>query len=129
MHIVNRIPLLFIGEGIKLYLCFYPSNKSIYPWEKKADAKNVFIVFCFLCMYNSGHWHWHFTTLFFFFFTVFIVPSNKQSFPHTLTESNNANLFLKLIPLYSLPMWFQFTTNKNRTTNSCTLCTSAFVWR
>lgn len=29
---------------------------------------------------------------------------------------SKSNLFGKLIPLYSPPMWFQFTTNKNRTT-------------
>lgn len=33
VHIVNRIAVLFIGEGIKLYLWFYSSNTIIYPWE------------------------------------------------------------------------------------------------
>lgn len=53
VHIVNRIPLLFIGEGIKLYLCFHPSNKYIYPWESR---QNKYLLYCLLCMYNSGHW-------------------------------------------------------------------------
>lgn len=72
MHIVNRIPLLFIGEGIKLYLCFVILVTNPYILGK-ADAKNVFIMFCLLFMYNSGHWHWHFTT-----FLQSQLPTNKQ---------------------------------------------------
>lgn len=60
-------------------------------------------------------------------FMVFI--SHKQDFPHKLMESVS-NLFIKLIPLYSLPVWFSCTTSMNRTScYSCTVAISALVWR
>lgn len=58
-------------------------------------------------------------------FTVFTV-----TIPHKQTYNrmeSNANLFGKLIPLHSLPVWFHSTTNKDN--YSCTVCSLAFVWR
>ena len=49
-------------------------------------------------------------------FTVSI-PHKQTVFPLKLMESNS-NLFGKWIPLYCLPVWFQYTTNKNRTTTA-----------
>lgn len=49
VHTVNRIPVLFIGEGIKtLFMFFSPvknKKKIIYPW--KAHAKERIYCFCF----------------------------------------------------------------------------------
>lgn len=133
VHIVNKVPL-FIGEGIKLYLCAHPSNKSIYILGK-ADTTKVFIVFCFcfLCLYNCGHWHWHFTTslVFFFFFLLFLPSPHKQTvFPNEPLKRliSSTNLLGKLIPPQWLPTWFELTTNKNGTT-TVVLYVFYLVWR
>lgn len=83
--------------------------------QKKKNNKKKYLLCFVYCVYNSGHWHRPFTT--YFFFTVFTVsiPHKQTVFPHKLMESN-ANLFGKLLRLYSLLVWFQFTTDENRTT-------------
>lgn len=107
VHTVNRIPVLFIGEGIKtLFMFFSPvKNKKKNHISLESSCKRTYLLFLFFfnCIYGFGILH------------IFKVlkspfPTNKH-FP-----SSSANLFGKLMLFCSLLMWFQFPTNKNVTT-------------
>ena len=72
---------------------------------------------CIYCVLFIVSVQWQSLALAFYsLFTVLTVsiPHKQTVFPQKLMESN-ANLFGKLIPLHSLPVWFQFTTDTNRT--------------
>lgn len=127
MHIVNRIPL-FIGEGIKFYLCvvvvvlfcfvlILATNPYILG---KSDAASVFILCCW-CMHNTSHRQWPVSSFLLFSpdFTV-SVPHEQTVFSPELMESN-------LIVLNFLPAWLQFGANSKHYTYSI-LCLRAFIW-
>lgn len=97
VHTVNRIPLLFIGEGIKLYLCFYPSNKSIYPWESWC-IKCIYCVLFIVCVQ-----YWLLALAFYDFLQFLRSPYFPQtsSFPPLERMESLTNMFGRLIPLYS----------------------------
>lgn len=124
VHIVNRIPL-FIGEGIKFYLCvvgffffFFVLATNPYIFGK-SDAASVFISCCW-CRHNTGHRQWP-VSGFLLFSPVFTVsvPHEQTVFPPELMESN-------LIAFHFLPAWLRFGANSKRYTFSI-LCLRAFI--
>lgn len=121
VHIVHRIPL-FIGEGIKHYLCFYPSNKSMYPWESWCSKCIYCVLFLvYVQIVVTG------IVILQLFYSLYSLLSPQTVFLHRLMEIK-CNLYTKLLPLHCLPKWFWFTTNKNRTT-FVLLCSLTFVWK
>lgn len=115
VHIVNRIPL-FIGEGIKFYLCvdvFLKKKKILatYPYILgKTDAACIYFVLLVYVQQRSLPVA-RLSLLFFFPVFTVSVPHEQTVFPPELMESN-------LIVLHFLPTWLQFGANSKHYTYS-----------
>lgn len=126
VHSVNRIPL-FIGEGIKFYLCVVVVIVVVFLILAKkihislGNLMQQMYLFCVVgvctALTASGLF-----LVFLFFPAVFTVsvPHEQTVFPPELMERN-------LIALHFLPAWLQFGANSKHYTYSI-LCLRAFIW-